>query len=58
MIIINIISEIVSGTPFYVWVIFIVLLKRGMKSTKDGELSFKLIHCYSAHYPLIFYMHC
>lgn len=39
--IINIISEIVSGTPFYVWIIFIVLLQRGMKSTRDNELSFK-----------------
>ena len=39
MMIINIISEIVSGTPFYVWVIFIFLLKRGIKASKDGELS-------------------
>lgn len=39
--IINIISEIVSGTPFYVWVIFIVLLKRGLNSIRDNELSFK-----------------
>jgi len=38
--IINIISRIVSGTPFYVWVIFIFLLKRGIKASKDGELSF------------------
>jgi teichoic acid transport system permease protein len=40
MMIINIISRIVSGTPFYVWVIFIFLLKRGIKASKDGELSF------------------
>lgn len=40
MMIINVISEIVSGTPFYVWVILFVLVKRGLKSTKDGELSF------------------
>ena len=40
MMIINIISQIVSGTPFYVWIIFIVLLKRGIKASKDGELSF------------------
>ncbi|MFW2489678.1 DUF6622 family protein [Clostridium chromiireducens] len=39
MMIINIISRIVSGTPFYVWVIFIFLLKRGIKASKDGELS-------------------
>ena len=39
MMIINIISEIVGGTPFYVWVIFIFLLKRGIKASKDSELS-------------------
>lgn len=40
MIIINIISRIISGTPFYVWIIFIYLLNRGIKASKDGELSF------------------
>lgn len=39
MMIINIISEVFSQTPFYVWVIFIYLLKRGIKASKDGELS-------------------
>lgn len=39
MMIINIISEIVRETPFYVWVIFIFLLKRGIKASKDGEIS-------------------
>ncbi|GEA31556.1 hypothetical protein [Clostridium diolis] len=39
MMIINIISEVFSQTPFYVWVIFIYLLKRGIKASRDGELS-------------------
>lgn len=39
MMIINIISEVFNQTPFYVWVIFIYLLKRGLKASKDGELS-------------------
>lgn len=39
MMIINIISKIVSGTPFYVWVIFLFLIKRGINASKDGELS-------------------
>lgn len=40
MMIINIISRIVSGTPFYVWIIFIFLITRGINASKDGELSF------------------
>lgn len=38
--VINIIAEIISGTPFYVWILLIFLLKRGLNSAKDGEISF------------------
>lgn len=38
--IINIIAEIISETPFYVWILLIFLLKRGLNSVKDGEVSF------------------
>ena len=39
MIIIYIIREIICRTPFYVWLIFIFLLKRGIRACKNGELS-------------------
>jgi hypothetical protein len=39
--VINIIAEIISGTPFYVWILLIFLLKRGLNSAKDGEVSFQ-----------------
>lgn len=38
--VINIIAEVISGTPFYVWILLIFLLKRGLNSAKDGEVSF------------------
>jgi hypothetical protein len=38
--VINIIVEIISGTPFYVWILFIFLIKRGLNSAKDGKVSF------------------
>lgn len=38
--IINIIAEIIIQTPFYVWILLIFLLKRGLNSVTDGEVSF------------------
>lgn len=39
--IIEIIKEVLIGTPIYVWFIFIILLKRGLNSAKDNTLSFQ-----------------
>ena len=33
------ISAILTNTPFYVWVILIILFKRGSKATKEHEIS-------------------
>lgn len=32
--------EVLKNTPIYVWIIFILLIKRGLSAAKDGMISF------------------